>query len=214
MNGSNFVSGYGVRWNGEDRTTTFVSATQLTAAITAADIAAPGTASVTVQNQGGASNALPFTITADPPLSPTLLTGLVAYWNLDEASGTTRVGSVGFNLSDVNTVGSTTGKVGNAADFETSQDDHLRATDAAASVMDFSGNQDFTIAFWLQTESQPGDMSAITNIELIRRMFLSDFYHRTWMISFHLSGDGTAFTRYSTTANVGLRPMVFRCGVA
>ena len=59
-----------VRWNGAPRTTTFVSATQLTAQIPATDIAAAGTASVTVQNPGGAvSNALTFTITQGlPPL--------------------------------------------------------------------------------------------------------------------------------------------------
>ena len=67
VNGSTFVSGSVVRWNGASRTTTFVSATQLTAAITAADIAAAGSASVTVQNPGGAvSNALTFTITGSP----------------------------------------------------------------------------------------------------------------------------------------------------
>ena len=58
VNGSNFVSGSVVRWNGADRTTTFVSATQLTAAIPAADIAAAGSASVTVQNPGGAAPTL------------------------------------------------------------------------------------------------------------------------------------------------------------
>ena len=73
VNGSNFVSGSVVRWNGANRTTTFVSATQLTAAITAADIAAAGSASVTVQNPGGAvSNALTFTITGGS--TPTLTT--------------------------------------------------------------------------------------------------------------------------------------------
>ena len=67
VNGSNFVSGSVVRWNGANRTTTFVSGFQLTAAITAADIAAAGNASVTVQNPGGAvSDALPFIITASP----------------------------------------------------------------------------------------------------------------------------------------------------
>ena len=71
VNGSNFVSGSVVRWNGANRTTTFVSATQLTAAITAADIAAAGSASVTVQNPGGAvSNALTFTITGSRARSP------------------------------------------------------------------------------------------------------------------------------------------------
>jgi hypothetical protein len=65
VNGSNFVSGSVVLWNGANRTTTFVNATQLTAPIPAADIAAAGSASVTVQNPGGAvSNALTFTIGA------------------------------------------------------------------------------------------------------------------------------------------------------
>ena len=59
------MNGSVVSWNGANRTTTFVSATQLTAAIPAADIAAAGSASVTVQNPGGAiSNPLTFTITA------------------------------------------------------------------------------------------------------------------------------------------------------
>jgi hypothetical protein len=74
VNGSNFVNGGSVvRWDGADRPTTFVSATQLTAQIPATDIAAAGTASVTVGNPGGpVSNALTFTINPAPPLSPTL----------------------------------------------------------------------------------------------------------------------------------------------
>src|SRR5882724_1747622 len=48
VSGTNFVSGSVVRWNGAARTTTFVSSTQLQAAITAADVATAGTASVTV----------------------------------------------------------------------------------------------------------------------------------------------------------------------
>ena len=65
------MSGSVVRWNGATRTTTFVSATQLTAAIPAADVAAAGTASVTVQNPpipgGAGSNTLTFTITGPRP---------------------------------------------------------------------------------------------------------------------------------------------------
>ncbi len=54
-----------MRWNGSARTTTFVSSSQLTAAILAADIAAAGTAQVTVFNPtpgGGTSNAQAFTV--------------------------------------------------------------------------------------------------------------------------------------------------------
>ena len=63
VNGSNFVSNSAVRWNGVNRTTTFVSSSQLTAAIPATDIATVGTASITVLNPGpSTSNALTFTI--------------------------------------------------------------------------------------------------------------------------------------------------------
>jgi hypothetical protein len=65
VTGSNFLSGASVQWNGSARTTTFVSASQLTATIGSADIAAAGTAQVKVANpDGSVSNALPFTITA------------------------------------------------------------------------------------------------------------------------------------------------------
>ena len=67
VNGSNYINGSVVQWNGASRTTTYVSSTQLTAAITAADIASAGTASVTVFNPapgGGTSNAQTFTINA------------------------------------------------------------------------------------------------------------------------------------------------------
>ncbi|MDD1658410.1 MAG: lectin like domain-containing protein, partial [Methanomicrobiales archaeon] len=75
VTGSNFVTSSKVRWKGVDRTTTYVSPTQLTASIPAADIATAGSASVTVFNPtpgGGTSNALTFTInTANNPV-PTL----------------------------------------------------------------------------------------------------------------------------------------------
>lgn len=69
VNGSNFASNATVRWNGSNRTTNFVSATQLTATITAADIASVGTGTVTVFNPapgGGTSNGTTFTINAAP----------------------------------------------------------------------------------------------------------------------------------------------------
>jgi hypothetical protein len=78
VNGSNFVSGSAVRWNGAARTTTFVNATQVTAAIPASDIAAAGTAQVTVFNPapgGGTSNALTFTINPDTTPPNTSITG-------------------------------------------------------------------------------------------------------------------------------------------
>jgi len=76
VNGTNFVNGSSVLWNGSSRTTTFVSSTQVTAAINASDIATAGTANVSVSNPtpgGGASNALAFSI-GNPVPSLTSLT--------------------------------------------------------------------------------------------------------------------------------------------
>lgn len=65
VDGSGFVAASAVRWNGSALVTTFVSATQLQAAVPAALIAAPGSATITVFNAapgGGASAGLAFGI--------------------------------------------------------------------------------------------------------------------------------------------------------
>ena len=70
VNGTGFVSGSVVNWNGAARSTTFVSATRLQASIAAADVATAGTASVTVFNPapgGGTSSVASFTIAAATP---------------------------------------------------------------------------------------------------------------------------------------------------
>jgi len=66
VNGTGFVSGAVVKWNGSARTTTFVSSSQLKASIPASDIAKASTASVTVVNPtpgGGTSNVVFFEVT-------------------------------------------------------------------------------------------------------------------------------------------------------
>lgn len=66
LNGSGFVAGSKVYWNGSARTTTFVSKSILKAAILAADVAAPNTAAVTVVSSGpggGTSNVVFFETT-------------------------------------------------------------------------------------------------------------------------------------------------------
>jgi len=65
VNGTGFVSGATVNWNGNARTTTFVSSSQVTATINATDVATAGTATVTVSNPapgGGSSNPAYFEV--------------------------------------------------------------------------------------------------------------------------------------------------------
>lgn len=66
VNGTGFVSGSTVHWNGSPLMTTFVSGSRLKASVPASNIAKAGTASVTVVNPasgGGSSNMVFFEIT-------------------------------------------------------------------------------------------------------------------------------------------------------
>lgn len=111
VNGSSFISGSRVHWNGSDRTTTFVSSTQLTAAIPATDIAAGGTVSVTVFNPtpgGGTSSAATFTINNPVPaitsLSPaSTLAGTGAFTLTVNGSSFVSSSVVGWKGSDRST---------------------------------------------------------------------------------------------------------------
>lgn len=70
VTGSNFVPGSVVQVNGANRSTTFINATQLTAAIPASDIAVGGSISITVFNAapgGGTSSAQILTVNNPVP---------------------------------------------------------------------------------------------------------------------------------------------------
>jgi Concanavalin A-like lectin/glucanases superfamily len=82
------------------------------------------------------------------------LDSLVAYWKLDEASGT-RFDSHGTNhLADINTVAQAAGRVGNAALFTPANNEALRAPDSASLSM--GSNTAFTVALWVYFNVNPG----------------------------------------------------------
>jgi hypothetical protein len=75
-----------------------------------------------------------------------LVDNLVAYWSLEEASGS-RVDAHGANdLTDNNTVTSATGKVGDGASFARANSESLTIADNTDLSM---GDVDFTIACWV-----------------------------------------------------------------
>jgi hypothetical protein len=84
-----------------------------------------------------------------------LLTGLVSYWGLDEASGT-RVDLHGTNhltdsSSPFSNVGQAVGKVSNAAQFDgSSYLSHVSNADLQC------GDVDYTFGFWMRPDSLPG----------------------------------------------------------
>jgi uncharacterized repeat protein (TIGR01451 family) len=84
VNGSNFVSGAVVDFNGTPEATTFVSASQVTATIPASAIATAGNVPVIVTNPspgGGPSNSITFTVSSAAPIAT--LTG-IAFGNETE----------------------------------------------------------------------------------------------------------------------------------
>jgi len=90
VNGANFTSASTVMWGSTALTTQYVSATQLTAQVTASLLATEGTVSVTVQTPapgGGTSNANTFTINALVPSIGSI------------APASTAVGSAAFPLT-------------------------------------------------------------------------------------------------------------------
>ncbi len=95
---------------------------------------------------GMASGGLGF----NPDAGGALTNNLLAYWKLDEPSGT-RVDSAGANdLADNNTVTQAAGIQGNAAQFTAANSEYLSVADHAALSM---GDFDFTIACWVYMDT-------------------------------------------------------------
>ena len=82
VNGSGFLTGSNVQWNGSPLSTTYASGSQLTASVPGALITSQGTAGITVANPAGAtSNSLTFTINpAVPSLSGISPNSVAAGW--------------------------------------------------------------------------------------------------------------------------------------
>jgi hypothetical protein len=81
-----------------------------------------------------------------------LLTGLEAWWSLDESSGTRTDSHNSIALTDNNTVASASGQISNGADFERADLDYLRIASPIPSNLQFA-DEDFTIAGWVKIES-------------------------------------------------------------
>ncbi len=82
-----------------------------------------------------------------------VITSLVSYWSLEEASGTRNDSHGTSHLTDNNTVGSATGLVGTAADFEQDNSEYLSIAD---NVGLSTGDIDFSFAGWVYLETNVG----------------------------------------------------------
>lgn len=88
---------------------------------------------------------------------------LIAYWKLDEASGTrldelTGCGGSGCDLTDNNTVTQNTGKLTNAGQFTAANSEYLNIADQADLSM---GDIDFTVAAWVYIDNLSADRAVL-----------------------------------------------------
>jgi hypothetical protein len=90
----------------------------------------------------------------------TLLTSLISYWKLEEASGTRAdaVTASGNDLTDNNTVTQNPGIIANAAQFTRVNTEYLSHADNASLS---TGDIDYTVAAWVYLDSKPGNMGVI-----------------------------------------------------
>jgi hypothetical protein len=126
---------------------------------------------------------------------------LHGYWTLDQASGQ-RLDSSGWgnHLADHNTVGSTPGQIGLAADFESSRAEYLSIDDAAQSGLDIDGS--LTLVGWMNPESLERHqvMAAKYEFGVNNRAYRLDLRPDN-QVGFILSPDGTLSWDYVLEAS-------------
>lgn len=176
VNGTSFVDTDTVAWNGASLTTQFVSNTELTATVPAADITLAGTAEVTaVTADGVSSNALVFSINAEQPHggAPTITS--ISPGSIGAGSGafTLTITGTGFAAGDTanwNGLPLTTTVVSatqitadvDAADVETAGTDDVSVQDElgdTSNIVEFTVNPVYTFPIGLQLISTPYDYS-------------------------------------------------------
>lgn len=134
VNGLNFSASSIVNWNGSPRTTTYISPTQVSAAITAADIIASGTANITVSNGAAISNTAVFTI--DAAGLPALAVSNSALSNMVTTSGIASA-SQSYVLTGANMSGNAT--VTAPANFEVSANNSTWSSSLSYTPVQLSG---------------------------------------------------------------------------
>jgi hypothetical protein len=123
-----------------------------------------------------------------------LLTNLVSYWKLDEASGNATDSHGSNTLTDNNTVTTTTGKINGARSFAAASNEYLSRTDNAD--LSVSGNTDFAISCWVNIT----DKSVLRNFLAKwdntgnQRAYRLEYNSGNDRFQMTVSGDGSAST--------------------
>ena len=158
VTGTGFASNAVVNWNGSARTTTFVSSSELTAAILKTDITKPGIATVTVNNPGGGtSNSVFFSISKSVSAVSMLRNDLTAGSDPTAAAAADFIGNGKIDLAVANGNGNSVSIfLGNGdGTFQTPVNYQTAAGyPDAILVADFNGDGKLDLAVLLQRSNQ------------------------------------------------------------
>jgi Concanavalin A-like lectin/glucanases superfamily len=131
-----------------------------------------------------------------------LTDNLVAYWALDESSGS-RADSVGSNtLTDNNTVTGASGVIGTAAQFTRANSEYL----SRASNSDLeTGDVDFTLQAWVYLDSKPSgsQMRVIDKYQSGSKEYTLLYYQSGDRFEWAVSADGSADSAFVDANNFG-----------
>jgi RHS repeat-associated protein len=148
------------------------------------DSAAP-TPTPTATHTPTATPTATGTATPTATATPAPADGLMAFWKLDEASGTrldelNGCGGTGCDLTDINTVTQAGGELGQASQFTAANSEMLTHLDNA----DLStGDIDFSVGAWVYLDSKPSAAMTIANDGG------GSYGNRAWWLTY--SGSGT-----------------------
>lgn len=132
-----------------------------------------------------------------------LLRGLVAYWPLDEVSGTRAdISGNGLFLTDNNTVTQAAGKIGSAAAFTAANNEFFTRGDHPLLSM---GDLDFTVALWAYLTDKTadrvligkGDAGAAATLE-----YMIEYFNGTDRFRWRV-GDGSSNSAIATANTLG-----------
>ena len=125
------------------------------------------------------------------PGGSTLLTDLIAYWQLDETTGSTFVDEVGTNDGTTTATRSSTAKIGYALDYDTNTDYGSVPYNA---TLAFTGDT-LSIAFWMKLDALPTGVYAWLYTASIDAIPYSS-------VSIYIASDGRLRFKVINTTNV------------
>lgn len=121
-----------------------------------------------------------------------ILDNIVSYWKMDDVSGNALDSYGSNNLTDTNTVGTGTGIIHSARDFEQGSSEYF--TIASNSTLQ-TGDIDFTWSAWVKMESNGDNMTILAKSDAFSdaREYFLGYVQSANRFQFFVSQDGTGF---------------------